>query len=188
MKRTTTRDNITALSIIIGGALGIVITIACPNVINTLAAIVTIITGIVAVVFAIPSYVRNSKVRRAEWLSTLFEKFYESESYPIVRDVLDEAVDHPEDLHGIADLELAIAEAIGKKGDRRVGRISLNNYLNFFVNIANLKELDQLTKEQIQLLFSYDLGVLRKVQVLWDYICNSAYDFENLSELLKVIK
>jgi hypothetical protein len=149
---------------------------------NTIAAIVTIFTGIVAIIFAIPSYVRNSNVRRAEWLSSLFEKFYESKIYPLVRDIIDYNVD----VSTMDDLELLIAAAFGYGTDVRQARIVLNNYLNFFEFVANLKVLNQLKETELNLLFSYDLGLLKKSRVLWQYIDNDENEFENLKALLAV--
>jgi hypothetical protein len=47
------------------------------------------LVGIVAPVIALITYRRNMKTKRAEWLSTLHAKFFESTNYKSMRHILD---------------------------------------------------------------------------------------------------
>ena len=145
--------------------------------------IVGAIAAIIGAIIAVPAYRQNSRLNRTKWLESLFERFYESDRYVIVRDVIDDNMDG----NNMDALELAIANALGKSSDNRAGRIALNNYLNFFEFVANLEVLKQLKKEELDLLFSYDLDQLKKHSILRPYIDDTKNEFENLSDLLKVI-
>jgi hypothetical protein len=146
--------------------------------------IVGAIAAIIGAIIAVPAYRQNSRLNRTKWLESLFERFYESDRYVIVRDVIDDNAKE----NNMEAFELAVAKALGKSNDNRAGRIALNNYLNFFEFVANLEVLRQLKKEELNLLFSYDLDQLKKHSVLRPYIDADDNGFEKLRELLRVIR
>lgn len=47
------------------------------------------IVGSIAAVWALVVYRRNRRLEQSRWLSTFYDKFYESEKYKRVRDLLD---------------------------------------------------------------------------------------------------
>ncbi|HEU5247281.1 MAG TPA: hypothetical protein VFU09_09350 [Candidatus Udaeobacter sp.] len=50
---------------------------------------VATIVGAVAALWAIYVYFTNSRLRRAEWLASLYEKFYERPDLKEIREILD---------------------------------------------------------------------------------------------------
>ena len=75
---------------------------------------------------AVFAYCRNVRLKRAEWLRSLFEKFYETERYKAVRTRLDNA------------------DELQKRG---LEEELLVDYLNFFEFIASLHKPGQIRKE-----------------------------------------
>src|SRR5207237_7537449 len=58
-------------------------------IVSLFAKIASTIGGLIAVFLAIFVYNRNSRVRRAEWLASLYEKFYEKPELRDIREILD---------------------------------------------------------------------------------------------------
>ncbi|PNE13003.1 MAG: hypothetical protein CR217_00560 [Beijerinckiaceae bacterium] len=50
---------------------------------------IAVLSGIIGAAITIYIYYRNSNLRRAEWLYSLFEKFYYQSSYADIRRLLD---------------------------------------------------------------------------------------------------
>ena len=125
------------------------------------------IAAAAAVLWGIYVYFTNSRLRRAEWLASLYEKFYESNNLKAVRDVLD---------CGTAPtLEI---ENLVKEESR-----DFTDYLNFFEFVAVLQKSRQLTDQEIEDLFGYYLDCLEYCRPLRDYIGGRGY--EQLDRLLK---
>lgn len=125
---------------------------------------------VVAVLAAIPAlwvYYTNSRLRRAEWLASLYEKFYERPDLKDVREVLD-----CEGGQSAALDELVNAESKG-----------FTDYLNFFEFVAVLRKSRQLTDEQIEDLFGYYLDCLESCNAVRTYIAKKGY--EQLDQLLR---
>jgi len=125
------------------------------------------ILGAIAALWAIYVYFTNSRVRRAEWLASLYEKFYEKSDLKAVREILDcEGGDSP-------DISRLVSEEPPE----------LTDYLNFFEFVAVLKKSHQLSANEIESLFGYYLDCLEKCCQVRNYIANKGY--EHLNNLLQ---
>jgi hypothetical protein len=132
-----------------------------------IATIVATTVGAIAAVSAILVYFTNSRLRRAEWLASLYEKFYERSDLKEIRETLDcEVGDSP----GIVKL---ISEESAEFAD----------YLNFFEFVAVLQKSRQLKKTEIEDLFRYYLDRLENCHLVRSYIANNGY--EQLDRLLR---
>ncbi|MBC8110336.1 MAG: hypothetical protein H7Y04_04680 [Verrucomicrobia bacterium] len=112
------------------------------------------------IVFGVITYYRNLKLRRAEWLKSLFEKFYENPQYKTIRHKID-------------------------AGNELIKEEDLVDYLNFFEFVASLWKLNQIKKYEVLMLFEYYLNLLNNHQEIYQYI--EKYGFENLISLLKIM-
>jgi hypothetical protein len=112
------------------------------DVLQGVLLVVSIVGGIVAVV----TYRRDANRRRAEWLMSFYEKFYEEERYKRVRYILDYKPGE------YADLKQALESG---NADERVEAIV--DYLNFFEFVASLWCLGQISLRDVRMLFQYYL-------------------------------
>src|SRR5947208_14450538 len=78
----------------------------------------------------------NQRIRRAEWLRSLFEKFYESGNYKEVRRWLD--------FEDLLQKELGSDIAHIRNDEEHLKEEKLADYLNFFEFIAALEKLKQI--------------------------------------------
>lgn len=103
------------------------------GILKDIAAILGAIVGL----WAIYVYFTNSRVRRAEWLASLYEKFYENSDLKAVREIVDcEGGDSP-------DISRLVSEEPPE----------LTDYLNFFEFVAVLKKSHQLSANEIESLW-----------------------------------
>jgi hypothetical protein len=58
---------------------------------DDLVRVVLQLVGIIAPIVALVTYHRNARIKRAEWLSSLHAKFFESANYKTVRHIIDYA-------------------------------------------------------------------------------------------------
>jgi hypothetical protein len=128
---------------------------------------VATLLGAVAAIWAIYVYFRNSRLRRAEWLGSLYEKFYERPDLKGVREVLDCEGGQS------ADIDKLVAEEPSEFSD----------YLNFFEFVAVLWKSGQLTQDEIEDLFHYYLDCLENSRAVRQYISKKGY--EQLERLLR---
>lgn len=133
------------------------------------------LVGIFAPIFAVVTYRRNVRIRRAEWLSTLHAKFYEADTYKHIRHLID--YEPPE----FATLQ----EAVESGGSETLVE-SFVDYLNFFEFIASLWKLRQLSLEEIEMLLGYYLVNLSKHSFITAFIASQS--FEHLADLLKALQ
>jgi acyl carrier protein len=119
----------------------------------------------------------NQRIRRAEWLRSLFEKFYESQNYKEVRRWLD--------FEDLLQKELGNDITHIRNDEEHLKEEKLADYLNFFEFIAALEKLKQLSLTEIKLLFAYYLEKIKQTAVCVDYI--QAGNYRNLSNLLERI-
>jgi hypothetical protein len=122
------------------------------------------------------TYRRSVRTRRAEWLSSLHEKFFESGRYDRVRQTLDynEEPDY-------SILKTAVA---GETSHPLANE--LYRYLNFFELLASLRQLGQISDDEILVLFQYDLTMLTRHSFIIDSL--GPQGFERLPELLRSTK
>ncbi len=133
---------------------------------DVISAIGTIAT-VFAVVWAAFVYSKNSRLERAKWLASLYEKFYEKGHLKAIRDKLD------------CDDEVSfdISKLIREES------ADFTDYLNFFEFVAFLKSSKQLKYEEVEQLFGYYLSCLNRRKDVRQYIGEK--DYELLNELLK---
>ncbi len=122
---------------------------------------------VIAAGFAAFVYWRNSRLERAKWLASLYEKFYEKENLKPVRDKLD-----CED-----EISLDITKLIREESPE------FTDYLNFFEFVAFLMKSKQLKYEEVEQLFGYYLNCLNSRKDVRGYIENKGYEL--LNALLK---
>jgi len=121
----------------------------------------------VAVIFAYYTYRKNSRLEQARWASNFYEKFYETDRYKEVRNLLD----CPTDLTKVNNLIEAESP-------------EFTDYLNFFEHIVIFTESGQLNKQDVEDSFGYYLNCLDKLEKVKEYIDNKEKGYEKLSKYL----
>lgn len=123
---------------------------------------------------AVLTFWRTAKVRRAEWLSNLHAKFFESSSYKRIRRVLDSSDVDPEFVQLKSDITDGRSTTFAEE---------FVDYLNFFEFVASLRRLGQIKSEEIAMLFEYYLRLLRKHDFVRRFVRDNG--FEELDQLLE---
>jgi hypothetical protein len=137
--------------------------------------IVSELAAACAAVFAAYQFRHNVRTRHAEWLFSLFERFYEQETYQNIRAILDSTEGSPE----LQRLELDV-----RSGNSNLTVERFINYLNFFETVLVILETHkQLTQKEISDLFDYYLRNLKAVPFVFEFI--NTQGFERLSRFLK---
>jgi hypothetical protein len=136
------------------------------EVVEVLAPTITAVGGIIAAFWAVLVYRSNARLRRAEWLAKLYEKFYEeNESLKDIREKL--------------DCDENASPEIKTPDEQESG---FSDYLNFFEFVAVLEKSGQLTSGEIEDLFGYYLDCLERCKPVRRYIGEKGY--EQLNRLL----
>ena len=128
-------------------------------------------TGAGVLVAAI-NYRNQVRIKRAEWIKSLFEKFFESETYKEVRGWLEYG-----ELHG----KLVIAD----EEEKQMNEEKFTDFLNLFEFIGVLYSRKQLTFIEVCDVFDY---YLKKIDA--DEDCTfwiDKYGFRKLKALLELI-
>ncbi len=102
-----------------------------------------------AVIGAYLTYRKNSRLEQARWASTFYEKFYETDRYKKVRDILD----CPADLTEVNQLVNEEAS-------------EFTDYLNFFEHIVIFTEAKQLNGQDVEDSFGYYFNCLDKLETM----------------------
>lgn len=127
--------------------------------------------AIIGVPITIGIYYRNSKLRRTEWLYSLFEKFFYESRYADIRKLLDydeeQIVEFSQKLQDHSDVAL---------------EEKLVDYLNFFEFISILWQLRQLEIKEIRMMFDYYIRQLGDYDFVMEYLKNQ--NFEGLAQLV----
>ncbi len=131
---------------------------------------VSIIGGTVAVI----TYRRDANRRRAEWLMSFYEKFYEHAQYKKIRYLLDYQPPEYDELKRAVESDEA---------DERAEQVV--DYLNFFEFVGSLWRLGQISLRDIRMLFEYYLENLRSHDWLRQVVRDQG--FESLDLLLEKI-
>ncbi len=143
------------------------------------ANIATALAGTVALLgapFAYLTYRRSVRTRRAEWLVSLHEKFFETERYAQVRRLLDYR-EEP----SYSQLVQAVAS-----GTHAPLADEFYRYLNFFELLASLRVLGEISDHEIIGLFEYDLKMLTAHPFILQAL--PAQGFERLPKMLQATK
>jgi hypothetical protein len=138
------------------------------EIVRTTAAVLAIVGALVA----LATFRRAARTRRAEWLASLHEKFFETERHRRIRRVLDY---RPEPEY----TQVRQAVASGQHHDLAD---ELYGYLNFFELLGSLRALRQISDREIVALFEYDLALLRQHPFILDALAPQG--FEHLAALL----
>ena len=141
--------------------------------------ITRVLAGVVALLgapFAYLSYRRSVRTKRAEWLASLHDKFFETDRYAQVRRLLDY---HEEPQY--SDLVRTVTS-----GTHSPLADEFYRYLNFFELLASLRQLGEISNNEILGLFEYDLTMLTKHQFVLDAL--PAQGFDRLPQLLQATR
>lgn len=125
--------------------------------------------ALIAVIVAVVNYRAQTRLKQAEWLKSLFEKFFESPTYKEVRVWLD---------YGTLHERLTAADA----ALRQVNEEKFTDFLNFFEFIGVLYSRKHLSFEQVDDVFDYYLKKIAADADCREWI--DQYSFEKLKALL----
>jgi hypothetical protein len=135
-----------------------------------LVKLVAGIGALTAVLIAVVNYRAQTKLKQAEWLKSLFEKFFENSTYKEVRIWLDYGYLHDRLTAGEISL-------------REVNEEKFTDFLNFFEFIGVLYSRKHLTIEQVSDVFDYYLRKIKSDEDCQQWI--NQYSFEKLKLLLE---
>ena len=122
----------------------------------------------VSALVAVLTYLRNSALERARWLSSLYSKFYEALDLKRIREALDDSSPNSPRVRELVQQEDA----------------GFTDYLNFFEFMAYLEACGQLSRRDVAALFDYYLRVLSKHQDVREYVQNDRNGYGYLKKLL----
>jgi hypothetical protein len=128
-------------------------------------------TAILGIIFTVITYRNNNRIKRGEWLKSLFEKFFEEGTFSEVRQVIEY-----ERIASFLELD-AKKMATNQKNEEL-----LVNYLNFFEFVSVLVKNNHVTRDEVIDLFEYYLTAIQRNQFIMQYI--SQFGFKNLYKLL----
>lgn len=131
-------------------------------------------TGLLALGFLIAAWtlLKNTRVRRAEWLASLYERFYLNVDFKRTRALLD--YDSPE--------RTKLLECLETEPENASALEPLVDYLNFFEFVASLWKLKQLKTKEVKMMFEYYIKNLAESRELMNFIRKEG--FERLEELI----
>ena len=123
-------------------------------------------------------YYRNSQLQRAQWLYSLFEKFFYECQYADIRQLLDYPKANEQAIKRLQDVVKSHADV--KLEEKFV------DYLNFFEFIASLWKLGQLPMREIQMMFDYYIRRLGDYDFVMNYL--QCENFEGLAALVVKVR
>lgn len=121
------------------------------------------------------TFLKNNKVKRGEWLKSLYEKFFEADSFKKIRREIEYS-------------RLEIFLALDNKGmaTNEENEEKFVDFLNFFEFISSLQMNDHIKANEVKDLFGYYFQKLKESSFIHFYI--TFYGFENLSKVLNEYK
>lgn len=125
--------------------------------------------ALIVVIVAVVNYRAQTRLKQAEWLKSLFEKFFESPTYKEVRVWLD---------YGTLHERLMVSDAT----QRQANEEKFTDFLNFFEFIGVLYSRRHLSLEQVYDVFDYYLKKIAGDPDCREWI--DQYSFEKLKALL----
>ncbi len=129
--------------------------------------------AVVAVLVAVINYRAQTRLKQAEWLKSLFEKFFENSTYKEVRVWLD---------YGHLHAKLTVEDVT----QRELNEEKFTDFLNFFEFIGVLFWRKHLTVEQVYDVFDYYLHKIKSDTDCQEWI--NQYSFEKLKALLDQVR
>jgi hypothetical protein len=133
---------------------------------KTVPQIAYYVVAIVAAIAALVVYKRNHRLEQSRWLSSFYDKFYETDKYKRVRELLDSK--NTGEINQLVETEDP----------------DFTDYLNFFEHVAIFAASKQLRTDDVEASFCYYLNCLRRHRKVQDYINNSAKGYEKLRAYL----
>ena len=124
--------------------------------------------GALAAVWAGVVYGQNARRERAKWADSLFDRFFVKADLKQVRDLIDCQAN-----------DKTVQDLVAADEPR------WTDYLNFFEFVQYLKVSKQLYEQDVQALFGYYLGCLRRHRAIVEYIEKEESGFEYLRDFLK---
>lgn len=121
-------------------------------------------------VSAVFVYRSNSRRERARWVESLYARFFEKNELKQVRDVLDCNSDDDK-----------VSLLVSEEGS------AWTDYLNFFELVAYLQESNQVAAKDVNALFEYYLGCLKRHRATIEYVRDEKKGFKYLRRLLQKI-
>lgn len=134
-----------------------------------LGKVVAGVAAVVAVIVAVVNYRAQTRLKQAEWLKSLFEKFFEGPTYKEVRVWLD---------YGTLHERLTAADA----ATRQANEEKFTDFLNFFEFIGVLYSRKHLNFGQVNDVFDYYLKKIKTDADCREWI--EQYSFEKLKALM----
>lgn len=125
------------------------------------------VVAIIAAIWALVVYRRNRRLEQAKWLSTFYDKFYESKEYKRVRELLDSQ--KFDEIREMVENEDA----------------AFTDYLNFFEHVAIFAHSKQLRTDDVEASFCYYLNCLKTHEKVLEYINNKDKGYEKLKAYLE---
>ncbi len=135
-----------------------------------------VIAASIGAAITIYIYYRNSQLRRAERLYSLFEKFFYQTRYSEIRQLLEYY-----DPDQVNTLKQGLPNHSKKELEEK-----LVDYLNFFEFIASLWLLKQLPINEIRMMFDYYIRKLGEYDFIMEYLRREG--FEGLIKLVKEVR
>lgn len=128
------------------------------------------IAGVIGIFVALLNYRSQVRIKRAELVKSLYEKFFENQIYKEVRVWLD---------YGYLHARLTVAD----KAQLEINEEKFTDFLNFFELIGVLHTSNQLTFKLVSDVFAYYLKEIKQDADCREWI--DRYGFEKLKALLK---
>jgi hypothetical protein len=126
----------------------------------------TYAAAILAAVFSLWQYRRNSLRERTRWLFELYQRFYGQPALRAMR----------------MRLDLGETNFLGEAGDKDLAA-DLDDFLNFFELVAFLERRRELKRDEVEALFAYPLQTIGKNPDVVRYV--REYDYGELDRLLR---
>jgi hypothetical protein len=139
-----------------------------PSVVRDVAQIGAYLAGILAALFSVWQYRRNSRRERTRWIYDLYRRFWEQPSLRKMRERIDwrdTAFLEDEDKDALSDFD---------------------DYLNFFEFIGYLWKSGELELTEISVMFDYSLRQLGENKIIRSYL--TKYGYEQLNALLDELR
>lgn len=124
-----------------------------------------LLSGIAGAIITICIYYRNSELRRAEWLHSLFDQFYCQRSYADIRRVLDYG-----DEKQLDGLKIALEQHSNSDLEEQ-----LVDYLNFFEMLASLLKMKQLHLSEVKMMFEYYINNIGENDFIMSYLVDNHF-------------
>ena len=134
---------------------------------KTIPQIAYYMVAIVAAIAALVVYKRNHRLEQSRWLSSFYDKFYETDKYKAVRELLDSK--NRKEINSLVENEDP----------------AFTDYLNFFEHVAIFAGSNQLRTDDVEASFCYYLDSLKGHEKVRDYINNKDKGYEKLKAYLE---